>query len=111
MMQEILFYLMEVVVITAVTIIMRWVVPNLISALRERDYLLAADIIENAVKAAEQIFVGHGRGTEKYEMVVRTVTEMLNKYHISITQTELEHLIESAVQSINQHKEHEGAQE
>lgn len=103
-MSDLAFYLLEVVVVVAITLLLRWVVPNLISALRERNYMLAADIIENAVKAAEQMFIGHGRGSEKYEMVLNTIMEMLQKYHIELTETQIEQLIESAVQSLNQHK-------
>ena len=100
-MNELLFNILEVVIISAIVAVLRYVIPYFVVILREHDYNFAADIIETAVRAAEQTIVGHGRGDEKFQMVVGFVREQLDRYGVGITEEQIVQLIEAAVQAMN----------
>lgn len=110
-MDKIMLTIVEIVIIVAASLVTRYLIPNLIQTLRENKYNLAADIIETAVRAAEQIITGRHRGEEKYELVLSTVTKIFEKYGIKLDETEIEHLIEAAVQVMNQYKWEEADEE
>lgn len=101
-MNDIVFMILETVLTASVMAVMRYLIPFLIRGLRAHDYNFAADLVEVAVRAAEQIFDGAGRGSEKYDFVKKHLLEELQHYHITLTEEQLNQLIESAVQAMNQ---------
>ena len=103
-MNEIIFEILNAVVGLAVILITRYLVPWIITKLNESKYSFIAVIVTDCVRAAEQMIMEHGAGTRKYEMVVRKVRAELAKYNIKITDSQLDILIESAVQTINESK-------
>ena len=100
-MNDILFNICQVLLVSAVIAVLRYAIPYMTRMLRSHDYNFAADIIETMVRAAEQMFTGHGRGDEKFQYVVRVVGEQLDKYGIKITDEQIAQLIEAAVQAMN----------
>lgn len=100
-MNEIIFNIVQVVIVSAILAVLRYLIPFLIQLLRSHNYNFAADIIETAVRAAEQSFIGHGRGDEKFEYAVKVAKLAFQKYHIPITDDQICQLIEAAVQAMN----------
>ena len=100
-MNELLYNIVQVVLISAVAAILRYLLPYLTGLLRAHNYNFAAEIIETAVRAAEQTISGHGRGDEKFELVVKYVHEQFERYGIGITEEQVTQLIEAAVQTMN----------
>lgn len=100
-MNDILFGILQVLIISAVVAILRYCIPFLTGLLRSHNYNFAADIIDHMVRAAEQTFLGSGRGDEKFEYVVRMAKKQLDKYGIPITDDQIVQLLESAVQAMN----------
>ena len=100
-MNDIIFNIVQVVIVSAILAVLRYLIPFLIQLLRSHNYNFAADIIETAVRAAEQSFIGHGRGDEKYRYAVETIKSAFGKYNIKITDDQICQLIEAAVQTMN----------
>ena len=100
-MNDIVFGLLQAVLVAMVTAIARYLIPGIIQSLRHGKYTLAAEIVESAVRAAEQMIRDSGKGEEKYTMVLKIAHEILPRYGIDITDEQISVLIESAVQIIN----------
>lgn len=107
-MREIIFNLLSCllygVIVLAVQTVVRVVVPYVKTKLASTQYAWAADIIEHAVRAHEQMIQGTGQGEERFRMVIAQVTEEFNKIGISFTKEQISTLIEAAVQTMNTEK-------
>lgn len=57
--------------------------------------------LDEAVRSAEQVLKGSGRGAEKKDLVLKTATAWLVKHGIEMTETELDNMIESLVFNIH----------
>ena len=57
------------------------------------------DVVKTVVKAVEQIY-SHLDGAERYREAIKNINEMLAEKGISITDLEIEMLIEAAVQEM-----------
>ena len=101
-MNDLLFNVMEVVVISAIAAVLRYIIPYFSALLREHDFGFAADIVETLVRAAEQTIIGHGRGDEKFEFVIKMAQAQCARYGIRIQDDQLIQLLEAAVQTMNQ---------
>ena len=60
------------------------------------------NMVEAAVNAAEQTIKEPGSGKEKKEMVVKFVTKWMVEQGISVTEDEVDALIEAAVKKMNE---------
>ena len=60
------------------------------------------NMVEAAVNAAEQTIKEPGSGKEKKEMVVKFVTKWMEEQGISVTEDEVDALIEAAVKKMNE---------
>lgn len=100
-MNELLFNVLQVVIISAVAAVLRYALPYFSALLREHNYGFAADVIETLVRAAEQTITGHGRGDEKFEFVVKMAQSQLARYGITIADDQIIQLLEAAVQTMN----------
>ena len=103
-MNDIIMHVIETLIFVVFAIALRYAVPCLTSMLRAHNYDLAANIVETAVRAAEQIIIGAKRGEERYAYVQRTISEIFQKYDISLTEEQIQQLIEAAVQAMNVEK-------
>lgn len=57
--------------------------------------------VKIAVRAAEQLFGGSGRGTEKKQYVIDFMLEFLAKRKLTINMDELDKMLEAAVLELN----------
>lgn len=104
-MKELLFELLIVVVGICGALFTRYLVPYLKELIDDSKYSKLLDIIEVAVRAAEQTITGSGQGKIKKADVVTFVSEWLNGNGLEVTEDELNRLIESAVYAMNSEKE------
>jgi LL-H family phage holin len=88
--------LVEAVIALAVVLITGFLIPFLKSKVEIAKWEKWRNIARIAVQAAEQIFMGEGRGTEKKEYVLNYLSEKLK-----VDKETLENLIESGVFEIN----------
>lgn len=100
-MNELLFNILQVVVISAIVAVLRYLVPYLTGLLRSQNYNFAADIVETLVRSAEQTFLGYKRGTEKFDHVIASAKAQFEQYGIEISDAQLIQLLEAAVQAMN----------
>lgn len=88
--------LVEAVIALAVVLITGFLIPFLKSKVETAQWEKWRNIAKVAVQAAEQIFMGEGRGVEKKEYVLNYLSEKLK-----VDKETLENLIESGVFEIN----------
>ena len=88
--------LVEAVIAGAVVLITGFLIPFLKSKVEIAQWEKWRNIAKIAVQAAEQIFMGEGRGAEKKEYVLNYLSEKLK-----VDKETLENLIESGVFEIN----------
>ena len=100
-MNELLFDVLQVVIISAIVAVLRYMIPYLTGLLRSQNYNFAADIVETLVRSAEQTFLGYKRGTEKFDHVITSAKAQFEEYGIEITDAQLIQLLEAAVQAMN----------
>lgn len=100
-MNELTFNILKIVVTVATALISAYVIPLLKAKLQEAKYARLLEMVEIAVRAAEQTIKGSGMGNVKKDEVVKFVTEWMLDHGIHITQDQLDQLIEAAVFSMN----------
>ena len=96
-MEALTFDAFRMVVAVCAALITAFLTPYLYTLRDDKKYAKVFEIIKVAVRAAEQTFKEAGQGEAKKAEVLRFVTEWLNKRGISITDKELDNLIECAV--------------
>ena len=100
-MNDVTFNILKIVVTVATALISAYVIPLLKAKLQEAKYARLLEMVEIAVRAAEQTIKGSGMGNVKKDEVVKFVTEWMLDHGIHITQDQLDQLIEAAVFSMN----------
>ena len=100
-MNELLFDVLQVVIISAIVAVLRYMIPYLTGLLRSQNYNFATDIVETLVRSAEQTFLGYKRGTEKFDHVIASAKAQFEQYGIEISDAQLIQLLEAAVQAMN----------
>lgn len=101
-MNEMTFLLLKIVVAVCTILITAYVIPYLKTLKEDKRYASVIDMIELAVRAAEQTITGPGQGKLKKAEVIRFVSEWLNRSGIGIMEDELDQLIEAAVYQMKQ---------
>lgn len=100
-MDEILFEVLKCVVIVACIAITRYVIPYFKEMATKENGVIVMALVQSAVQYAEQCFTDNEK---KKDVVTEYMIDELNKRHITITQEQLNILIESAVYTLNQDK-------
>ena len=100
-MNEITFNILKIVIAVATTLISVYVIPLLKEKLQEAKYARLLEMVEVAVRAAEQTIKGSGMGAVKKEQVIEFVSDWMFAHGISITQDQLSQLIEATVFNMN----------
>ena len=100
-MNELLFDVLQVVIISAIVAVLRYMIPYLTGLLRSQNYNFAADIVETLVRSAEQTIIGYKRGTDRFDHVIANAKAQFEEYGIEITDAQLIQLLEAAVQAMN----------
>lgn len=102
---KILYCLAYGIVVFVAGFVMRVVVPYVNTKLKSTQYEWAAQIIENAVRAYEQMYESKPHsGTEKFYEVTKHVYSELNKVGIALSREQVALLVEAAVQTMNAEK-------
>ena len=100
-MSEVMFNILALVVSVCCALIAAYVIPVLKNKLSDEKYGQLLEMINVAVRAAEQIYKESGMGKIKKEQVVSIVTGWMNEHGVAITVQQLDQLIEAAVYELN----------
>lgn len=101
-MNDLTFMLLKVVVSICAAMITAYVIPYIKTLKEDARFAGVIDMIELAVRAAEQTIREQGQGKAKKAEVIRFVSDWMAKNGIRITDEELNALIEAAVYQMNQ---------
>lgn len=99
-MNELTFNILKIVISVAAALISAYVIPLLREKLADIKYQRLLDMVEIAVRAAEQT-IGEGNGHLKKDEVITFVTSWMVAHGIMITEEQLDQLIEAAVFNMN----------
>ena len=102
---EITQMIIKIIVTVLVVVIGVYLVPIIKEKIGAEKYNKIIGYVKYGVNAAEQMFKDTGLGEKKKEFVLNFVNEMLGKVNYSLTEEELNVLIESAVKDMNDAKE------
>lgn len=96
-MNEMLYLVIKVAIIIALTLITRYLVPYIREQLEQSKYKWLADVVSQAVRSAEQTITSSKSGAERKAIVVNFIRSLLIKKNIDISDDQLDTLIEAAV--------------
>lgn len=99
-MNDILFGILQAGIIAAVAAFLRYLLPYIKERLAETRYAWLCDVIDAAVRGAEQM-IGPGHGSEKKAQAAAYISKWLETHHIRITEDQVNQLIEAAVQAMS----------
>lgn len=100
-MNDITFMILKIVISVTAALVTAYLIPYIKSQTKSKEQEEVLNIIQIAVKAAEQTFREHNSGPAKKADVIKFVTEWLNEHNIKITEDQLDKLVEAAVYSMN----------
>lgn len=103
-MDDFLFNVLKLVLIIVVMLITRYAIPWLQKNTKIAENKMLADIAEVAVRYGEQVFQSPCGGATRKEIVTRYIKEQLRAKDISISDEQIEALIEAAVYTMNNEK-------
>lgn len=101
-MNELTFDLLKIVISVCAAIITVYAVPYLKTLKEDRRYAQILDMVDVAVRAAEQTIKGAGKGVEKKKEVENIIYAWLMEKGIEITPEQINQLIECAVYQLKQ---------
>lgn len=107
MMNDVVLSIIECVIAVLAMIITRYLIPWIKAQIENSQYKWIAEVVSDAVKYAEQTVRESGKGSVKKEMVESYIINQLQIRNITITDDQLNALIESAVYGIKQGKVNE----
>lgn len=99
-MNDISFTILKVVVSVATALISVYVIPLLREKLKDAKYQDLVEIVEVAVRAAEQTIKGEKMGAVKKDEVIGFVTWWAAVHGVNITEEQLDRLIECVVYNL-----------
>lgn len=99
-MNDVSFTILKIVVSVATALISVYVIPLLREKLKGEKYNQIFEIVEVAVRAAEQTIKGSGMGAVKKDQVVDFVMNWAVDHGIAITMEQVDQLIECAVYNL-----------
>lgn len=101
-MNDITFDILKVVISICAALVTVYVIPYLKTLKEDRRYAQILDMVEVAVRAAEQTIKGAGKGVEKKKEVENIIYAWLMEKGIEITPEQINQLIECAVYQMKQ---------
>lgn len=104
-MSELTFNILKIVVSVATVFVSLYVIPLLKEKLSEVKYQRLLEMVEIAVRAAEQTIKGSGQGAVKKEQVLESVSLWMVQHGVEITSEQLDELIEAVVFNMNREGE------
>lgn len=99
-MNDLTFNILKIVISASFAILTLCIVPYIRKLMEDEKYAQLLDIVEIAVRAAEQT-MGAGEGKLKKQEVIDFVVEWMDDHGVVITEEQLHQLIEAAVFSMN----------
>lgn len=96
-MNEVTFNILKIVVSVVSALVAAYLIPFIKAKTADVKYQKLLDMVEVAVRAAEQTIKGSGQGAAKKEEVITFVTDWMREHGVTITYDQLEQLIEAAV--------------
>lgn len=99
-MNDLTFNILKIVITIVTVVLSAAVIPLLKEKLNDSRYQRLLEMVEIAVRAAEQTIKGSGQGAIKKDEVTKFVTDWMFTHGISITQEQLDQLIECAVYNL-----------
>lgn len=99
-MDDLTFIVLKIVVTIATALITSYLIPLIRAKLNGAKYAILLATVDIAVRAAEQTLSGE-YGQVKKDVVVKYITDWMIAHGISITQNQLDQIIEAAVYSIH----------
>lgn len=100
-MSETVFMIVKIILSIVSAFVAVYVIPLLKQWKENNQDDRILQMIEIAVRAAEQTFKGTGKGPAKKEEVLRYISEWLEQKGIHVSSDQLDQLIEAAVYSMN----------
>ena len=101
-MNDLTFNILKIVVSVSTAFIAAYLIPLIREKLSDARYSKLIEIIEVAIRAAEQTITGTGMGHYKKDEVLAFVTAWMLKHGVTISEEQLDQLIEAAVYNLKQ---------
>ena len=101
-MNDIIFEVIKSVVVIAVMVLVRYAVPYLKARIKSSDLAWLYDWAVYSVNAAEQTVSEPGKGAYKKAIVKDFLVNLANETKLTITDAQIENLIEAAVYTMKQ---------
>lgn len=101
-MDDITMILLKVVISVCAALITAYVLPYIKTLKDDARYAKVIEVVELAVKAAEQVIRDPKSGNIKKARVLKVVRKWLGEHNIDISEDEIDQLIESAVFQMKQ---------
>ena len=109
MMEKLIFEVLMALVVAIAGIVAKTLIPYLkqkeeeaLVRLRQTKFAFAAEIIDAVVRAVEQTVSEEIHGKDKKDIAIKYINEILNQNGISISDSQIDKLIEAAVNAMNQ---------
>lgn len=106
-MDEMIFTVFRFVLLVALAVLMKYIIPYLQKLVDNSELRYLRQIVCDAVMAAEQTVSTAGAGAEKKRIVTEFLKNMLISKNISVSDQQIDSLIESAVYMFNISKKRE----
>ncbi len=100
-MSDVIFMILRLAVFIAVLSVARYAIPWIRENTDIAKNQVLMDIVTAAVQYAEQTITGQGTGAEKKAIVTEFLRHQLAEKNLSISEEQLNALIESAVYALN----------
>lgn len=100
-MNDVLFEILKAVIVLSVVLIMRYAVPYAKEIVEKTKYSWVITWVDIAVRSAEQTMFKDATGPEKKAIVVKFIKKLLLQKNISISDEQLDNLIEATVFEMN----------
>jgi hypothetical protein len=98
-MSEILFYIIQLIIVAAILLATKYIIPFVKEKIGTEQLLIAEKWVKYAVLTAQQTLTS-STGAEKKTYVTDFLKELLTAKNISLTDEQLNILIESAVKAM-----------
>jgi len=96
-MDDISWIILKLIIAVCAFIITSFVIPYLEAIVQNEKYKTLLNMVNTAVKSAEQTIKGEGVGVAKKQKVMESLSKWLSKYKIRVDAEELSDLVECAV--------------
>lgn len=101
MQDDLMMKILELIIAVVLMLCSRYLIPYIAELLGAAKFDKLVEYINSAVKAAEKLFPESGSGKDKKAYVIEFIQKINEKLGITITDEEIDTLIESAVEDLD----------